>query len=686
MLNTSSEFKKEIRKNSFCKSKANVIFRDGTSATIESKSIRSISFEEATSAAESFEIGGAVIGKLSLTLENWEETYSEYDFEKAQITLSIGKEISDGTTEWLKRGTYNSSNPTEKSTTITIEALDNMSKFDRKYDSNLSYPATIRQIVQDACSACGVTLATKSWDNDDYIVESRPDDDAVTYREIIAWAAQICCKYAKCDPDGCLVLDWYGKKLEYVLVDTADESLLLADGSEVLLYAEPSPEEILNGEVASTSTAAESEILTTTEDEHILDTEGNQIAVLSGGITLDGLPYYHEIDGQYSLTVGTSDTVITGAAVEYDDTIYLSGKEDYALQLSGNELIQSVDKAKKIARFLNSRLNGFRFRTFSGKVQGDPSMEAGDCVVIIDRKGKKYLSYITNSTYTVGGSQSISCGAESQEEKQSERFSTVTKILSLAQKDTEKQISTYNQAVQSMVGMLANSLGAFSTEVVQDDGSVIHYMHDKPKLEESQTIWKKTIDAFAVSTDGGETWNAGVDRNGNVIVNVLAAIGISCDWLKGGTAVFGGENNVNGSVKVLDSDGNTVVTLDNKGADIVGKVTSRNAENGSSTVIDDGEVILTNRNGKTIARLFLMDIIDIASGTSRKVATLYGSGSNPAYIKLDGETGDISFNGNSLSVGSTAAKSGKAEFSDGSYLTFSKGLLTGGMTSGGTTF
>lgn len=46
---------------------------------------------------------------------------------------------------------------------ITLECLDNMHKFDVNYSkSNLTYPATLLQIVQDACRCCGVTLATDS--------------------------------------------------------------------------------------------------------------------------------------------------------------------------------------------------------------------------------------------------------------------------------------------------------------------------------------------------------------------------------------------------------------------------------------------------------------------------------------------------------------------------------------------
>jgi hypothetical protein len=41
-----------------------------------------------------------------------------------------------------------------------------------------------------------------------------------------------------------------------------------------------------------------------------------------------------------------------------------------------------------------------------------------------------------------------------------------------------------------------------------------------------------TADAFAVSTDGGKTWNAGMDSSGNAVVNILSAIGVQAEWIE----------------------------------------------------------------------------------------------------------------------------------------------------------
>lgn len=132
-----------------------------------------------------------------------------------------------------------------------------------------------------------------------------------------------------------------------------------------------------------------------------------------------------------------------------------------------------------------------------------------------------------NDTVTLGTSYSRFTG-------------TVTKAASAASAviDVKKDVTYLNQktsqyriAEQQLTALLAQSFGVFKTEKVLEDGSTVSYMHDKPTLEESTNIWKMTGDAFGVSSDGGKTWNAGLDASGNAIMNILSVIGIDAGWI-----------------------------------------------------------------------------------------------------------------------------------------------------------
>ena len=79
--------------------------------------------------------------------------------------------------------------------------------------------------------------------------------------------------------------------------------------------------------------------------------------------------------------------------------------------------------------------------------------------------------------------------------------------------------------------LAANTLGFYYTEEKTANGSIIAYRHDKAKLSESKIIYKNGIDGFFLSVDGGQTWKAGFDNNGDAVLNILYAIGIQSKWI-----------------------------------------------------------------------------------------------------------------------------------------------------------
>ena len=130
-------------------------------------------------------------------------------------------------------------------------------------------------------------------------------------------------------------------------------------------------------------------------------------------------------------------------------------------------------------------------------------------------------------------------------------------------KETENTLSNYDLIVQQMSQLAANTLGFHETKIIQDDGSVIVYRHDKPKLSESKIVYKSGIDGFFVTKnytgkDSTTVWKAGFDSNGNAALNILSVIGIHWDWAYGGTLSLGGAGNGNGVLKVFDAKGNVV--------------------------------------------------------------------------------------------------------------------------------
>lgn len=555
MINTSTEYQQSLAEKKRFIAKATCLLKDGTMLNFDKTSLRAggIKISDGTSSTNKFDIGSAIINQLTVMIYNESDTFSDYDFSDAVITVWVGMPLADRV-EWLKKGVFNASDPTTTPGVITLKALDNMSKFDQIYDGGIGFPSTLQSIVQYCCTQCDVLLVNGQFPNYQYRIEHNPFDATtnITYRAIIAYCALLAGCYARCNTDGRLELRWYDTKAF---------------------------DDIIDGGIFDETTAASYQTGADLDGGNFTDYSSGDTA--DGGTFTDVLPYLH-IYSFSSLSVSTEDVVITGIRVTAADSedstgkkiegeTYLCGAEGYVLDVSGNPLIEA-GKAKKVAEYLAGRVVGMRFRPFSASAIGDPSWEAGDAAIITDRKGNSYHTYLTNITYSTGGYASISCDAEPAARHSADRYAEINKIVSDIKKDSQQKLYEYADYVNQLNSLAINAMGYYETSETQSDGSTINYMHDKPLLSDSTIVYKKTIDGFFISRDGGKTYVGGMDKDANIVANVIAVIGISFDWAHGGTLTLGGKDNGDGLLELLDANGKVIGRLDCTGANLSGNI------------------------------------------------------------------------------------------------------------------
>lgn len=494
---------------------ADITLTDGTVINLTNADFWSngMKFEDSVSDDNTFNIGSANINTLNLSINNFDGKYTDYDFTDATVICYVGIELEpedtsallDTTGDKILDTTGNEiivhknaliekirictmtvmDTPYQNTTIIELECEDNMRKFDRDYSaSKLKYPATRKQIIQDACKVCGVTLDTLNFYQDSYQIPARPDDEALTFRQVIAWTCQIGCQYARCDKYGRLTIKWYDTEV----------------------------------------------------------TDANRAVINSTN----------------GFTPNLDDVVITGVQVtEYleststdeEASSYLYGEEGYVLKISANKLIPQ-GTGEVVASIIGEKCVGMSFRPFETECLTDIVLEAGDAVLITDRKGNKYKSYLTNVVLQPGTFEQISCNAESAARNSSKTYSLVTQAAVDARKSVWRERTTREQALQEFKDRLDNSTGVYTTVQTQQDGSQIFYLHDKPTLAESKAVWKMTAEAWGVSTDGGQTWNGGMTVDGDTIVRILNAVGVNADWINAG------------AITVTDTDGSIIFSVD----------------------------------------------------------------------------------------------------------------------------
>lgn len=543
---------------------ADITLTDGTVLNLTSANLwqNGMEFEDSVSNDSSFDIGSAIINVLNLSINNFDGEYSDYDFEGAEVICYVGlqienedtSELLDSAGEQILDSTGDTiivhknaviektrictvtviEQPEDETVTIDLTCEDNMRKFDRNYsDSKLKYPATRGQIVRDACEVCGVTLQTTSFDRDDYIVQNRPNDEALTFRQVLQWVAQIGCQWMRCDEYGRLCIGWYSSINEEELIINDLGVLKTQDDSNISL------------ELSSANGILSANNGTFLENDGILrlfatDEKGN----------------ISEIETTYGFTPHHTDVVITGVKVtEYSESssdnpqTYMVGTEGYVLGISGNKLIR-VGDGQTIASMIAEKCVGMRFRPFESECPTDVAMEAGDSLIIVDRNGKIYTSLLTTTTLKLGSGQKIACNAKSAAKNSSTRYSQATQAFVTARNMVKQEKTEREKALEEFGKRIDSATGVYTTVEPQENGSKIFYLHDKPTLAESQAIWKMTSEAWGVSTDGGQTWNGGMTVDGDTIVRILTAVGLNADWIN------------TGAITVKDKSGNIIFQVD----------------------------------------------------------------------------------------------------------------------------
>ncbi len=544
MINTSLAFRRALSGNREFRIKDTITLKNKKEFPIPMMDLREYKINEATSASGKFEIGAAVIKEYKITLDNSEEQYDDCDFEGANIQAVIGLKLADGTWEDLKKGQYRVYTAIFGETTLQITAYDEMIYFDRPYsECTLSYPATIRDIILDACRHCRVDCESGSIEMGNYIVKTKPEG-SITYRDVISYCAQIMGCYARINHLGRLAFGWY----DFSTIGSGD-----LDGG---IFDTASQEKYLSGDEA----------------------DGGIFDDCSSGYTYDGgtfvdMDTYHHFYDLYNKSINGTYINVTGIQItakkDSADEKYLYGTNTYALEIKDNPLIQT-DTMQQVAKHIGDKIINKPFRPMSISVQGNPAIEAGDVAVVSPKTTSSYTTVITDTTFSLFSAQSISSTAETPTAKTFTRYGAATKLLEAARNYTDQEMSAYDLVVQQMSQLAANTLGFHETKIIQDGGSVIVYRHDKPKLSESKIVYKSGIDGFFVTKnytgkDSTTVWKAGFDSNGNAALNILSVIGIHWDWAYGGTLSLGGVGNGNGIMKVFDSNGVLISTQDING-------------------------------------------------------------------------------------------------------------------------
>lgn len=180
-------------------------------------------------------------------------------------------------------------------------------------------------------------------------------------------------------------------------------------------------------------------------------------------------------------------------------------------------------------------------------------------------------------------------------------------------------------------------------------------------------------------TEDGKDWKWSTFGTGKgFYADFIVAGTMLADRIKGGTLELGGEDNGNGIARVLNASGKEIVRLDKDGVYAIGSYVCENVGGlNRRTEIKSGSIMFSKRDKSN--PIFIErtgDAIVVRYGGTFDDAT-----DSHTLIRIFGN--ETYFDTDKIGPDGYAGKTGRAVFSDGTYLDFRKGFLLGGRTKEG---
>ncbi len=416
------------------------------------------------------DLGSACMSELSFTLENTDGTFDDKVFEGAQLYVTTSFPAGS-TKETVPIGYYTVDSPPRKLRSIKITAYDRMAKFNRAYDTELAYPATLYQIVADACTKCGVSqkLPTNTLHRG-VSIPKRPEADNLTYRQVLVWAAELMGVSLYIDYDGKLTGGWYATNAKHTVIKASDR---FTSGNTD--FAENNI--VFSGVRIVGNDENKTEYLAGTKD-YAFNIEGNLLA-------------------QSDMNLSTLATELKTARCSLTYTPMSCTTHSFPhLRPLDVMSFETAQGTKKVVLTNVKWQSQNRCMKLEGK--GETATQSG---------------YATMGAFTP---------------KQQA-------VLEQTRAQQAAQINDFEQATLALNETIANSMGLYVTRKADSNGAVITYYHDKPTLEGSNTIYCRNAGGYAWTNNGwnngSPNWEYGVSKDGDAVIRSIAANKMSASYI-----------------------------------------------------------------------------------------------------------------------------------------------------------
>lgn len=467
----------------------------------------SFSIDTASSGTSSFDLGCAIIGRCTFTINNIDGDFNGVDFFNAEAAVWLGLEGDDigGTQHYYRMGYYTVDEPQVANGLISLTLLDNMWKFDiplKKANITYTDTTTAGDIVQAICTKCEVTLSTQRFNGYDILITQEPKDaENMNCREMLQYIAMLGCNFCVISNTGALRITWYDVDYTSATMDVFDYNQSTSFGTE-------------------------------------------DIYITGVGFNIDGADYvigtrYYRLSLENPLVnednvteiLNTIWDVLEGFSLR---TFNITTASDLAVEIGDRCKIKDY-KGNYVYSWVTT--NSFRLASHILQCNAVPP----------------------NRTLVKRYSKAVQVAVEQSREIAENIISSYDLSVQELNKLVEQSMGAFSDYDEAPNGGRIYYIS--NMPITKDAQGVCHF-------QANSIVWRMAGDVFSVSTDGGHTWVNGYDPStGHLIVNVLSTIGLSAEWIKTGTLSVGGSQQ--GAkvpyIRVYDASDNLICEISNGG-------------------------------------------------------------------------------------------------------------------------
>lgn len=390
--------------------------------------------------------------------------------------------IEDGVETLI--GEFIAEKPTVASrTSIRFSAYDNISKTEKLFsdwlrDNQSLFPMTPLDLVNRACTICGVTYVGSTFPNHDIQVGAFYAD-GITCRQILSWVGALAGRFVRANASGQIEFAQYTENLNSGVSSRGGYAYPVN-----IVLTDTNGNVVITSEDMNVTDDGRGNIVATIRSIDVIDADGN--VTLARGVAV---PYL-----QGSLSYETYQTdMITRVQIKHSDddvgVIYPAHGTGNCYVVSQNMILGacSTEDVTKVAVSLYEQLKDTTYVPFSVRLPRTLKIRAGEIIGVRDINGHAFISPVMKMNVASNG-VTISCTGDKSYDSAAtvafEKFTNLTgKVLEISK--TVDGLTVTNKSLDGKVSGLEMTVDGIKTFV--ETSVVTDEVFEKYRSESEQT-------------------------------------------------------------------------------------------------------------------------------------------------------------------------------------------------------